>query len=164
MMQLIRTFGALFFNGNGTVVEEAENGETSQPPTALRGTVLAIDDDPAMLEALRPMLRAEGYNVLTALTGAKGLDMLRYCQREVRLVVLDYHMPLLDGSKTLAHLRKLDPRVKVLALTGIEPEMLPEEFRAGVNKILCKPYSTGELLSSINELLGFDPRTALARS
>src|SRR2546428_8324370 len=102
MMGILRAFGALFLNSKGGAVR-ARNGKGVEPPAEpqVRGTVLAIDDDPSMLEVLRPLLSAEGFNVLTAKSGAKGLDMLRYCQRDVRLVVLDYHMPHFDGAATL---------------------------------------------------------------
>jgi two-component system cell cycle sensor histidine kinase/response regulator CckA len=156
MIGILRAFGALFLNnktsGNGTrrVRQEAVPEVVEQN----RGTVLAIDDDLDLLGVLRPALSAGGFTVLTAASGAKGLDMLRYCQRDVRLVVLDYNMPLLNGADTLGYLKKLNPHVKVLALTGIEFGLLPESFRTGVDKILPKPYSTSQLMTSINELLG----------
>ncbi len=165
MMGLLRAFGALFLNiktdsANGR--SGNRNGNGSEPHERDRGTVLVIDDDPDMLTVLRPLLRAEGFNVLTAVSGAKGLDMLRYCQRDVRVVVLDYNMPRLNGAETLMYLRKLNPHVKVLALTGVETNLLPESFRTGVDRVLAKPYTNSQLINTLNGLLGFDPRAELA--
>lgn len=165
MTGILRAFGALFLNTTGSA---SGNGSGSKaeaaPEERVRGTVLAIDDDRAMLDVLQPVLRAEGFNVLTACSGAKGLDMMRYCERDICVVVLDYNMPRLSGAETLTFLRKINPRVKVLALTGIDANLLPESFRTGVDKILAKPYSTGQLIDSVNELLGFDPATELGKS
>ena len=163
MMGIVRAFGAVFLNASGGAVgSEKRQRAGATPERKSRGVVLAIDDDPATLDTLRPLLRAEGFTVLAAQSAAKGLDMLRYCQEGVRLVVLDYNMPHLNGAETLAFLRKLSPRVKVLGLTGVETNILPETYRCGVDKILTKPYRTSELINVINDLLGFDPSTALA--
>jgi CheY-like chemotaxis protein len=165
MIGILRAFGALFLNTTGSA---SANGSRSKaqaaPEKRVRGTMLAIDDDSALLDVLRPLLSAEGFNVLTACSGAKGLDMMRYCERDIRVVVLDYNMPRLNGAETLTFLRKLNPRVKILALTGVDANLLPESFRTGVDKILAKPYSTGQLIDNVNELLGFDPTTELGKS
>jgi CheY-like chemotaxis protein len=165
MMGLLRAFGALFLNIKANPSgSRSDDGNGSAPAEHDRGTVLVIDDDPDMLTVLRPVLRAEGFNVLTAVSGAKGLDLLRYCQRDVRVVVLDYNMPRLNGADTLAFLRKLSPHVKVLAVTGVDANLLPESFRTGVDRVLTKPYTNSQLIDNLNGLLGFDPRTELAAS
>ncbi len=163
MMGILRAFGAVFLNTTSGVIG-SEKGQRAGATVERksRGVVLVIDDDSATLEILRPLLRAEGFTVLAAQSAAKGLDMLRYCQEGVRLVVLDYNMPHLNGVETLAFLRKLNPRVKVLGLTGVETNLLPETFRCGVDKILTKPCRTSELIDTINYLLGFDPSVGLA--
>ena len=163
MIGILRAFGALFLNNKNSSFTSNSERTTEQPAEEhVRGTVLAIDDEQVILESLRPLLRAEGFNVLTAGSGAKGLDMLRYCQRDVRLVVLDFNMPRLNGMDTLGFLRKLNPQVKVLAVTGLDLNFLPEAFRKGVDKVLTKPYTTSQLVSSINELLGFTPQQVVA--
>jgi len=165
MIGILRAFGALFLNSKSSGFKSCE-GQVDQQPAEehARGTVLAIDDEQAILETMRPLLRAEGFNVLTAGSGAKGLDMLRYCQRDVRLVVLDFNMPRLNGMDTLSFLRKLNPHVKVIAVTGLDLNFLPEEFRRGVDRILTKPYTTTQLISNVNELLGFTPAPVTAKS
>ena len=127
-------------------------------------TVLAIDDDQQFLDSVRLLLKPEGFYVLTANSGMKGLNMLRYAPLEVQAVLLDYNMPSLNGAQTLEHLRKISPRVKVLAVTGVKAELLPPAFRAGVDRLLSKPFKTGELIDSLRELLngGFSRSTVIA--
>jgi CheY-like chemotaxis protein len=165
MMGILRAFGAVFLN-NGTFGSNGgKNGAAEgQTEERVRGTVLAIDDEQAVLDALRLLLRPEGFNVLTASSGAKGLDMLRYCQRDVRAVVLDYNMPRLTGSETLSFVRKLSPHVKVLGLTGVDANVLPEDFRRGVDKLLTKPYTASQMVETLNTLLGLAPRATTGNS
>jgi CheY-like chemotaxis protein len=165
MMGILRAFGAVFLNNGFFGSNGSEDGTAEgQREEVVRGTVLAIDDEKAVLDALRLLLRTEGFNVLTANSGAKGLDMLRYCQRDVRAVVLDYNMPRLTGSETLNFVRKLSPHVKVLGLTGVDPNVLPEDFRRGVDKILTKPYTASQMIDTLNALLGLAPRATSGNS
>jgi CheY-like chemotaxis protein len=154
MTAFLRAFGALFFNhspAGGTVAKDEVDGASGEE--RYKCTVLAIDDDPTQFEIIRPLLRAEGFKVLTSPSGPKGLDMLRYA-RDVRVVLLDYNMPQLNGSETLAYIRKISPRVKVIAVTGVESNLLPESYRDGVERFLQKPFRTAELVIAINDLLG----------
>ena len=118
-----------------------------------KGTVLVIDDDPTFLEAIRLLLVDAGYNVLTSSTGPKGLDMVRYAPKDVRLVLLDYNMPRFNGAETLAFLRKLNPGLKVVAVSGFRVSDLPESFHRGVDKLLSKPFSNDQLLKTVEEVI-----------
>ena len=114
-----------------------------------------IDDDPDLLGAIRSLLGDAGYTVLTSSSSIKGLLMAQY-NAAVQLVVLDYRMPDLNGAETLQYLRRLRPQVKVIALSGIESTALPENYRRDANAYLAKPYTNGQLLSVIRNLLTVD--------
>jgi CheY-like chemotaxis protein len=143
-------------NGNG----ENETQDASEP----KSTILVIDDDPKFLETMRILLRGAGYTVLTSSTGPKGLDMIRYAPREVRTVLLDFNMPGFNGAETLAYLRKLNPNVKVIAVSGFKVNELPASFQKGVERIVAKPFSNGELLQTIAEVLGEKAEAEIAAS
>jgi CheY-like chemotaxis protein len=154
MNGFLGAMGALFLKkGAGSVATDDAPAKTPVDEASTKCTILAIDDEADMLDLLRPLLRAEGYNVLTAQSGPKGLDLLRYAQRDVGVVLLDYNMPRFSGSDTLQYLRKLAPRAKVVACTGIGPDLLPEEFRNGVDRFLPKPFRAAELIACIQECL-----------
>jgi two-component system cell cycle sensor histidine kinase/response regulator CckA len=144
----------------GWLREDDDAESTPQP--ARKGTILVIDDDPSFLEAVRGLLSAEGYNVLTSSTGPKGLDMLRYAPRDIRVVLLDYNMPKFDGAVTLEFVRKLNPGVKVFGVTGVEKNLLATVYREGVDKILTKPFRNGELVESLNAVLAGNGQTSSA--
>lgn len=118
-----------------------------------KSTVLVIDDDPKFLEAMRILLRGAGYNVLTSSTGPKGLDMIRYAPRDVQTVLLDFNMPRFNGAETLEFLRKLNPSVKVIAVSGFKMTELPRNFQEGVERFVAKPFSNDKLLQTIEEVL-----------
>ena len=116
-------------------------------------TVLVIDDDQAFLHVLRPVLQEEGYTVLTSSSGTKGLNMLRYAPKDIRIVLLDYSMPTFDGAETLRFVRQLSPAAKVIAVTGMDLNVLPESFREGVDAFMHKPFQMKELLATMDKLL-----------
>lgn len=134
----------------------------STPQHGRKGTVLVIDDDPSFLNAVRGLLDNEGFNVLTSSTGPKGLDMLRYAPRDIRVVLLDYNMPNFDGAVTLEFVRKLNPGIKVFGVTGVEKNLLATVYREGVDKILTKPFRNGELLESLNAVIADNGQTSSA--
>ncbi len=144
---------ALFGNGGTGQLEKKPRGVRSDDEPQTRGTVLVIDDDPTFLEAIRLMLCEAGYNVLASSTGPKGLDMVRYAPKDIRLVLLDYNMPRFNGAETLEFLRKLNPALKVVAVSGFRASDLPESFHRGVQKLLSKPFSNDQLLKTVEEVL-----------
>lgn len=116
-------------------------------------TVLAIDDDEAFLEAVSEMLKEKGWDVLTATSAARGLELLRLSREEIDVVLLDYNMPNLTGDVALEHLRKLRPDMKVIGATGMEVQELPVGFREGVDDILGKPFGSRDLIGCIQAVV-----------
>jgi CheY-like chemotaxis protein len=144
---------ALFSTGGVGQREELPHGADANSEPKTKCTILIIDDDPSFLETNRPLLRSAGYNVLTSTTGPKGLDMVRYAPRDIRLVLLDYNMPRFNGAETLEFLRKLNPALKIIAVSGFRVTELPESFHAGVDRFVSKPFNNDELLKAVAEVL-----------
>jgi len=144
----------------GKRVPEAQEQQQQAKAARKECTVLVIDDDQAFLHVLRPILAEEGYNVLTSSSGTKGLNMLRYAPKDVKLVLLDYSMPTFDGAETLRFVRQLGPHAKVIAVTGMDLNLLPESFREGVEAFLHKPFQMKELLDTMDRLLKPAPPAA----
>ena len=119
-----------------------------------RATILAIDDDQGFLEAMKALLTDAGFNVLTSSSGPKGLDTLQYAGRDIKVVMLDYHMPGFDGAETLQYVRKLNAKVKIVALTGVDVTALPPTFRSGVDLFIQKPFPVSQLIEALHKLVG----------
>lgn len=116
--------------------------------------ILVADDDPLNAELLTYFLRENGFEVETACDGNRAIDL--GTSGKFQLVILDYHMPIYDGSEVLGLLRKrhmLHP-VKVIALTADVSEEVRETLqRAGIDSYLTKPIDLARLREEINRLL-----------
>ncbi|HMO52457.1 MAG TPA: response regulator [Kiritimatiellia bacterium] len=109
--------------------------------------VLVIDDEVGPRESLRILLKKE-YEVLCADSVAKGLELLQEKQPDV--VVSDIRMPGMNGIEGLRNIRKLDPEVPVIMLTGYGMlETAQEAIRLGANDYMKKPFDAHEMLAVI---------------
>jgi CheY-like chemotaxis protein len=142
MSKLWRAVTGLFF-------ESDASGEEVEQPLSERPTVLVIDDDRLLLDAIREMLLEAGFNVLTSNTGVKGLNVLRYAPDKVQVVLLDFSMPEFSGGQTLPYIRQLCPHARVIAVTGLSPKALPASFRNGVDDLVQKPFTSANLLEHV---------------
>lgn len=114
--------------------------------------ILIVEDELAMRTALSDCLEGEGYRVLTAGDGEKGLS--RAMEEKPDLLLLDIMMPRLDGFALCAELRKLGFETPVLMLTAKgQVEDRVTGLDAGADDYLVKPFSTEELLARVRALL-----------
>jgi DNA-binding response OmpR family regulator len=114
--------------------------------------ILIVEDELPMRTALEDVLAAEGYRVLSAADGERGLR--RAIEEKPDLVLLDIMMPRLDGYGVCAELRRLSNPVPILMLTAkgqVEDRVMGLD--AGADDYLVKPFSTEELLARVRALL-----------
>lgn len=147
---------ALFGKGGSQSFGQKSRARHPVDPAEPKATIVIIDDDPSFLDTMRTVLSGEGYNVLASSTGPKGLDMVRYAGADVGAIMLDFNMPRFNGAETLQFLRKLNPNVKVLAVSGVSSNELPADFREGVERFIPKPFSNADLLKTLEEILDHD--------
>jgi two-component system alkaline phosphatase synthesis response regulator PhoP len=116
--------------------------------------VLVCDDEPYILEAVSYVVRAEGYDILTA---EDGEDALRLARAELPdAMILDISMPRKDGNAVCREL-KSDPATRgvyiiVLTARGQERDM-QESYRCGADEYMTKPFSPSSLRKRLHELL-----------
>jgi two-component system response regulator FixJ len=113
-----------------------------------RGSVAIVDDDPAVLDALRFLLEIAGHNVDTygsaaAVLGDRAL--------QPACLILDYHMPRMTGLELATQLRAERMVAPILLISGaLSPAIIVQAARIGVDKVLGKPPPEDELLSLVN--------------
>ena len=127
------------------------------PVPAQRGhgeLVLVIDDEPAIRTTMEAMLRAAGYAVLLAGDGAEGVALFAGRSDEVRLVITDLMMPVMDGMQAIRALRSITPGMPVIAMGGVSSQRqgLDQVFGSGVH-FLPKPFTTEKVLALVHELI-----------
>ena len=117
--------------------------------------ILVIEDDVEVREVLRRILEHAGYEVEEASDGEEGIK--RYREKQADLVITDIIMPKKEGIETITDLRIEFPDVKVIAMSGggrLGPEPYLEVAKGfGANRIIMKPFSTGEILDAVQEVL-----------
>jgi two-component system, OmpR family, response regulator MprA len=115
-------------------------------------TILVVDDEPAVRDALERALRAQHQTVTTAADGRQALDAI--AQQRPELVLLDVLMPVMDGFEACRRLRELGDRTPVLMLTARDAVGdRVEGLDAGADDYVVKPFALEELLARIRALL-----------
>lgn len=116
--------------------------------------ILAIDDTPYNLDILKNGLEDEGFEMLTALSGRKGLELLDAERPD--LVLLDIGMPEMDGHQVLQQIRLSDEYgdLPVIILTAnTEDSNLARCLESGANDYVTKPFSFTALIARINNVV-----------
>lgn len=119
-------------------------------------TILVVDDEPMMRDALRQMLEREGFGVLTASDGKEGVSVC--LARKPDLVISDIIMPGMDGLDMLAKLRQEAYKGPILAISGgdrvITPQFGLQSARLiGAAEVLEKPFTRQQLMDKVRALL-----------
>ena len=114
--------------------------------------VLVIDDERNMRTLLDVLLREEGYDVLLADDGWKGLDCYR--RERPNVILLDLNMPVLDGIEVLKRIRAADLEQQVIVLTGDTNPNTERQVRAlGANEFIVKGVSLQALTDALSHIL-----------
>src|SRR5438067_3173322 len=108
--------------------------------------VLVVDDQACLRNMLSIALRQEGFAVWLAANGWEALDVYRCHGELIDVVVLDIHMPVLDGPQTLAALQKLGPQIRCCFLSADLGSYTEDRLRSlGAAAVLQKPICLSEL-------------------
>lgn len=118
--------------------------------------VLVIDDDIQCNEMLCMTLKFAGHQTIAAFDGDVGIKL--FVRERPDLVITDLYMPEKEGIETIIEIRKLDQKVRILAISGGSPnldvdEMFPVAKLLGANVVLSKPFDSAALTNIINELM-----------
>ena len=114
----------------------------------MKNRLLIIDDEPHICEGLKDRLEAMGHDVVVAHDGRTGLALMALEARCVPLngVLLDVHMPVMDGIEVLRELRVRHPGVPVLMMSaGPDDRVLQEAVRMGARDYVLKPFDVALL-------------------
>src|SRR5437588_1012960 len=117
--------------------------------------VVIIEDSALNRKLLRDVLTAMGFSVAEAVTAEEGLEIVR--ARTPNLVLMDVHLPGMDGITALRHLKQ-DPATQAIPVVAVTASSMPQErtriVSAGFDGYLTKPLSVREFLTEIKRILG----------
>jgi len=118
--------------------------------------ILIVDDAGPVVVLCVNVLQALGYAVKGANRGEQALEIMK--REPFDLMVLDYKMPGMSGFEVYELAKQLHPQMAVILVTGHgTPEMLNEAHRLGFKAILLKPFTSDELRSTVEKVLGGGP-------
>ncbi|MDB6029512.1 MAG: signal transduction histidine kinase, nitrogen specific, NtrB [Verrucomicrobiales bacterium] len=113
--------------------------------------ILVVDDEENVRRVTATILERCGYYTLLATDGAEGLATYVAHQQDVKLVITDMMMPLMGGAPLIRALRRINPDVKMIALSGMVDSIDPEAV-AGV-ELMSKPFSAEQLLVAVRRAI-----------
>lgn len=118
------------------------------------GTVLIADDDPAVRSLAASVLREAGYTVELAEDGIQAVERLRELGQDVSLVLLDLTMPKLAGAEAALELRRLQPDIPIVAMSGYGDTEVMERFSGSrIDDFLPKPFRPDQLAAKVRDVL-----------
>lgn len=123
-------------------------------PKQEHGTVLLVDDEPALLDLMQETLASAGYRVLSAANGEEALKLAEQLAEPIDVVVTDVVMPKLGGPELVRNLRAVRPTIKVLYLTGYSADAFgPSGAPPDGDALLHKPFAQSALCARVAQVL-----------
>ena len=112
-------------------------------------SILIVDDEPSVGDALRLVLESNGYEVVLVTKGSDGIDQAR--NRRFAFGVVDLFLTDISGFQVIADIRNIQPQIPILLITAHgSPQVFDEAKRLGAIGALSKPFPPAEILKVIN--------------
>lgn len=144
------------------VLLPAVEGEAEEPSIAatavtrekLSGSILLVDDEPAVRRMASRVLQTMGLTVTLAANGHEALEMFRDPEMKFDLILLDLTMPRMDGEECFRELRRVNTDVAVVMMSGYNEQEVSQRFSGkGVTAFIQKPFRVQQLNEVIKDLL-----------
>lgn len=139
------------------IESEVEKTASTMPAAYPEGgteTVLVAEDDQAVRKLTRDILERFGYRVIAAEDGEDAIEKFMNNKEDIQLLLLDVIMPKKNGKEVYEEIKKINPRIKALFLSGYTANLIHKKgiLEEGLDFIL-KPVSPKELLRKVREML-----------
>ncbi len=128
--------------------------EISPAPHGNRENILVVEDDPTVRELTGELIEALGYRPIIARNGIEALEILTATEEEIHLVLSDVAMPAMGGVELAVELRRRDPSIPVVLMSGYAPDPMGGGFSSSnLAAWLQKPFSVDALASTLAGIL-----------
>jgi PAS domain S-box-containing protein len=126
----------------------------AEMPQGRSETILVVDDEAAIRQIIKVTLENNGYRSVIASDGTEAVAAFAEKRKRVAAVMIDLMMPYMDGFAAIRALRKLDPGLKVVAISGlIDNTRTAQLSEMGDVELLAKPFTSEQLLQTLQRLL-----------
>jgi signal transduction histidine kinase/ActR/RegA family two-component response regulator len=124
------------------------------PPQGQGETILVVDDEQTFREVTEGTLTQNGYKALTANDGTEAIALFAQNRDAVKVVLIDMMMPFMDGPATIRAMRRLNPQIKLIGVSGLSAGALPPDVaRLELQAFLHKPFTAEALLTALHEAI-----------
>jgi DNA-binding NtrC family response regulator len=133
---------------NDPKVKRSGRGKDAQP------LIYVVDDEPMLLELAAVILEPMGYKVETFRDAESAIKAFASTQAKPALVITDFQMHAMSGMALIEACRRLQPRQKLLLVSGTVDERIYMESDSKPDLFLAKPYQARQLENAVKKLLG----------
>jgi CheY-like chemotaxis protein len=135
-------------------IDQIEREAERNLPRGKGELILLVDDEVEIREITKKTLETYNYRVLTASDGIEAIAVYAQHQERIDAVLLDLIMPEMDGLTAMRTLHKINPNLKIIAVSGVVTEQkAAEATEIGSRAFLAKPYTTEELLLTLRSVI-----------
>jgi len=128
-------------------IEEEDQGL----PSGQGELILVVDDEAAIRDVTKTSLESHNYKAMIASDGIEAIALYAEHRDKISLVLTDMVMPSMDGITTIRTLRKINPDVKIIAVSGMtSTDKVNTAYDMGIKAFLSKPYTASQLLQIIS--------------
>ncbi|MGB3237736.1 MAG: response regulator [Geitlerinemataceae cyanobacterium] len=114
--------------------------------------ILIVDDEANVRQITTAALEKNNYKIRQANDGIEAISLYGRCPNQISVVLLDLMMPNMDGLMAIRNLCYLNPRVQIIATSGL-PNQRQLAITSGAKAFISKPYAIQELLQTLSQLL-----------
>jgi CheY-like chemotaxis protein len=117
-------------------------------------TILFVEDEKIISQAIAGLITAQGYTVITAEDGLEAIETFRKMKDKIDLVIMDVGLPHMSGWDVYKEMKKEKNNVKVIISSGyLDPAIKSEKILSGIKEFITKPYDPNQILRSARKVL-----------
>jgi two-component system cell cycle sensor histidine kinase/response regulator CckA len=124
---------------------------------AIKGgtSILIVEDEQELRNLFSLILEMEGFSVLQAADGEKGLELLRSHPGSIRMMITDLNLPKIGGVDLISQARALNPTVKIVGTSGMSGSAVRDMvMKAGADDFIPKPFQAQDAIRKLKAMLG----------
>ena len=145
----------------GVLAQEAPSLALDPISQGLGETVLLVDDEQDMRRVAKAILERHGYRVVPAANGLEGIALYNARRGEIKVILTDVSMPLMDGPEMVRRIRLDDPGIPIITMSGFKNAQQEGELSEQENLMfLAKPFAPEDLLRRLDRALSASRRAA----
>ena len=134
-------------------VNEIQEETEGNLPKGEGELILVVDDEDSIRDITKQSLESYNYQAITASDGIEAIALYAERKDEISVVLTDIIMPVMDGLTTIRTLQKINPKVKIIAVSGlISNDKVNAITEIGIKAFLAKPYTAKQLLQTIGDV------------